>query len=122
MSLLDGKLTAAQFEHDRWRAPQVMELVRRTKVHADEALAAKYPQGRPARVTVLLENGERLEEFQDVPYGDVERPLTDEALTAKFMANAIPVIGDARAQAVVQTVARLERLENVRELTRLLAG
>jgi 2-methylcitrate dehydratase len=122
MSLLDGKLTAAQFEHDRWRAPEVNDLVRRTKVHADDALAAKYPQGRPARVTVLLQNGERLEEFQDVPYGDVERPLTDEALTAKFLANAIPVIGETRAQAVVLAVARLEKLSNVKELTQLLAG
>jgi 2-methylcitrate dehydratase len=122
MSLLDGKLTAAQFEHDRWCAADVTDLVRRIKVHADEALATRYPQGRPARVVVLRANGERLEEFQDVPYGDVERPLSDEALTDKFLANAVPVVGDSRARSIVHAVAGLERMANVQELTRLLAG
>jgi 2-methylcitrate dehydratase len=122
MSLLDGKLTAAQFEHDRWCAAEVRELVARTQVHVDEALAAQYPQGRPARVVVVLESGERWEEFQDVPYGDVTRPLSDEALTDKFLANAAPQVGDARAQAIVQAVGRIEQLKDVRELTRLLAG
>jgi 2-methylcitrate dehydratase len=122
MSLLDGKLTSAQFEHDRWCAAEVREVVGRTKVQADEALAVQYPQGRPARVVVLLANGERLEEFQDIPYGDVARPLSDEALTEKFFANAIPVIGDPRAQAIARLVARMERVENIKELTSLLAG
>ncbi len=122
MSLLDGRLTAAQFEHDRWSDDDVAALVARTEVLADEAFAADYPQGRPARVTVELANGQRWTEFQEVPYGDITRPLDDQAIEQKFLANAVDIIGAQRAQAIVDCVARLEQVPNISELTRLLAA
>ncbi|MBV7482199.1 MmgE/PrpD family protein [Bordetella sp. BOR01] len=120
MSLLDGKLTAAQFERDRWAAADVLELVQRTTVHADGSLAERYPQGRPACVTVHTADGRQWSEFQDVPYGDAARPLEDAALTAKFLANARDALGTERAQAVADCVWRLERVEHIAELTALL--
>ncbi|MBI2219069.1 MAG: hypothetical protein HYU51_17425 [Candidatus Rokubacteria bacterium] len=43
-------------------------------------------------------------------------------LTAKFLALAAPSLGTARAQAVVETCARLEDLKDVRELTALVTA
>jgi 2-methylcitrate dehydratase len=122
MSLLDGKLTAAQFEHDRWADADVAALVARTTVVAEEALATTYPQGRPARITIELANGTRIVEFQEVPYGDVTRPLDDDAIEQKFLANAQDVVGADRAQAIVECVRRLEHVVHIDELTRLLAA
>ena len=120
MSLLDGKLTAAQFEHGRWDDADVTELVSRTEVISEERLATDYPQGRPARLTVELANGEKFVEFQEVPYGDATRPMDDGAVEQKFLANVVDVIGTARAAAIIETVGRLERLTHITELTRLL--
>ncbi|OWT60087.1 MmgE/PrpD family protein [Candidimonas nitroreducens] len=122
MTLLDGKLTAAQFEHDRWAQDDVATLAGRTTVSAEEELALKYPQGRPARVTVVFEDGQSLQEFQDVPYGDVARPLDDIALEKKFLANAASVVGEPRAREIADRVGALENLADITELTRLLAA
>jgi 2-methylcitrate dehydratase len=122
MALLDGKLTAAQFEHDRWAAPDVVALIARIKVLPDEELAKRYPKGRPATIRIKLTNGETISDFQAVPSGDVERPMDDTAIEAKFLANAAEQVGDKRAEAIVQAVRALESLERVSELTRLLAA
>ena len=122
MSLLDGRLTAAQFEHDRWSDDDIAALVARTEVLADDAFATDYPQGRPARVTVELVNGQRWTEFQEVPYGDITRPLDDEAIEQKFLANVVDIIGAQRAQAIIDCIARLEQVANISDLTQLLAA
>jgi 2-methylcitrate dehydratase len=122
MALLDGKLTAAQFEHGRWADADVAALIGRIEVSPDPELAAKYPKGRPARLKVKLANGETLEDFQAVPSGDAERPLDDATLEAKFMANAADAYGDAGAREIVEVVRHLEQIEDVRELTRLLGA
>ena len=41
VALIDGDVTVAQFERDRWRARDVMELVEKTSVAAGAALIAK---------------------------------------------------------------------------------
>lgn len=122
MALLDGRLTAAQFEQDRWADDDVCTLAGSTRVVADEGLAAAHPQGRPARVTVTLEDGRRLQAFQDVPYGDAARPMDDRALEEKFLANTTDVIGASRARAIVDRVGELEHMADIAQLTRLLAA
>lgn len=122
MGLLDGKLTAAQFEHDRWAAAEIAALVARTRVVANEAYATRFPRGRPAQISVRLANGETLSEFQDVPSGDVERPMDDAAIEAKFLANASVVIDEARAAQIAAQVWALDRIERIEDLTRLLAA
>jgi 2-methylcitrate dehydratase len=122
MALLDGKLTAHQFETDRWADADVASLVQRTTVVASEDYAQRYPGGRPARVAIKLENGSELSEFQSVPSGDATRPLDDAALERKFRNNATARIGERRADEIVRYVHSLERLGHVGELTRLLAA
>jgi 2-methylcitrate dehydratase PrpD len=53
--------------------------------------------------------------------GTAANPMSDAAITAKFLANATPVIGDDRAQRVVELAWTLERQPDVRDLIALLA-
>ena len=121
MALLDGKLTAHQFESDRWASPDVAALVARIKVTADAEYDAQYPRGRAAFVHVTLENGNVLSDFQEVPSGDAERPLDDDALTRKFMANTEEKLGRNHAREVLECVKHLESVGRIDELTHLLA-
>ena len=122
MALLDGKLTAAQFEHDRWAAADVAALIERIRVLPNEDYVGRYPRGRPAGFRVKLANGETLTDFQAVPSGDVERPLNDAAIEAKFLANASDVVGVQRAEAIAAAVRALDSIDDISELTRLLAA
>lgn len=122
MALLDGKLTAQQFESDRWAAPDVAAIVSRIKVVPNAELAERYPHGRPADVRVRLTNGETLSDFQDVPTGDAERPMDDIAIDRKFMANAEEKIGRSHAREILECVKRLESVNRIEELTHMLAA
>ncbi|GAA5232378.1 MmgE/PrpD family protein [Verticiella sediminum] len=122
ISLLDGRLTATQFEHGRWADPEVGALVARTRVVVDDEMAAAHPQGSPARVTVTTRDGRCFSEFEAVASGDRARPLDDTALERKFMLNVLPVLGEARAREIVEAVASLDKLERIDELTHLLAA
>lgn len=120
MALLDGKLTAAQFESGRWRDEDVGELVKRVRVNADDDYDARYPNGRPAALRVKLSNGMSLQAFQAAPLGDVTRPMDDATITRKFLANASDALGSTRAQDIVDCVHRVDQLPRIAELTRLL--
>jgi 2-methylcitrate dehydratase len=122
MALLDGDVTVAQFEKDRWRAQDVMALVEKTSVKPGEALIAKLPKGRGASIEIAFADGQLLRETVEVPEGDADRPLSRSSLERKFMTFAIPVVGKAGAERVVSLVDRLEELKDVRELTRALKG
>ncbi|MBV8747160.1 MAG: MmgE/PrpD family protein, partial [Xanthobacteraceae bacterium] len=58
MALLDGDITVAQFEKDRWRAQDVKTLVEKTSVKPGEVLMAKLPKGRGASVEVVFADGQ----------------------------------------------------------------
>jgi 2-methylcitrate dehydratase len=122
MAVLDGDVTVAQFEKDRWRAQDVMALVEKTSVKPGEALMAKLPRGRGASVEIAFADGQTLRETVEVPEGDPERPLSRSSLEHKFMNFAVPVVGKAGAERVMSLVDRLEQLRDVRELTQALRG
>ena len=118
MALLDGDVTVAQFEKDRWRAQDVMALVEKTSVKPGESLMAKLPKGRGASIEIVFADGQSLRETVEVPEGDAERPLSRSSLERKFMNFAVPVVGKAGAEHVMSLVDGLEELKDVRELTR----
>src|SRR5258708_23634959 len=76
MALLDGDVTVAQFEKDRWRSQDVMALVEKTSVKPGEALIVKLPKGRGASIEIVFADGQSLRETVEVPEGDAERPLS----------------------------------------------
>jgi 2-methylcitrate dehydratase len=122
MALLDGDVTVAQFEKDRWRAREVMSLVEKTSVKPGEALIAKLPKGRGTNIEIVFADGPSLRETVEVPEGDSERPLSRASLERKFMNFALPVVGKAGAERIMSLVDGLEELKDIRELTRSLKG
>ncbi len=122
MALLDGDVTVAQFEKNRWRDRDVMALVQRTKVVPAEALMAKLPKGRGATVELTFADGSSLTETVAVPEGDPTRPLSRASLERKFLAFANPVLGPDGARTVLGLVNGLDELRDVRELMHALAA
>lgn len=121
MALLDGDVSLAQFEKDRWREGDVIRLVQQTTVSPSTALMAKFPNGRGAVVEVQMQDGASIRETVEVPEGDARRPLSLASLQAKFMSAAIPVLGAAGSERVLAQVGALDRLPDIRDLARALA-
>jgi 2-methylcitrate dehydratase PrpD len=113
VTLVDGTGGKEQFTTERMRDPIVADVWSRVTVNTDESLPIDA-----ARASVRLLDGRLLE--VDVPHGKGTRdnPMTDEELEAKFRALVEPVIGKAGATRVIETVARLETVEDAGDLAR----
>ncbi len=108
VALVDGDVSARQFEPDRLGDPALLDLVKRTKVVEDTELSAEYPSAIPNRVRVTLNDGQVFESTVRHPPGHDKNPLTDAQLRQKFQGLVTPVLGQERADAIWNRLSKLE--------------
>ena len=82
---------------------------------ADETLR------RDEAYAAIVSGGKRYEVHIAHASGTADNPMSDAAIEAKFLANALPAIGRERAERVCDFVVSLETRPNVAELAALLA-
>jgi 2-methylcitrate dehydratase PrpD len=116
VAALSGRATLDQFERLRSGDPEVQRLMRRVTLVDDTVLKA----GEYAPLELVTTDGRRL--TRQVPFakGAPENPLSDAELDIKVRSLVVPVLGEARCRALVERVARLEELGDMRELMRLM--
>ena len=119
-ALVDGVLTADQFEPDKLGAPDILNLVDRTSVHWDETLEPHWPFANPATITMRTTNGHELSQCQVFPAGHPNNPLPDEELERKFRQLTRKILGEQRVEEVIALTSHLGDLSDVRQLTKLL--
>jgi 2-methylcitrate dehydratase PrpD len=90
-------------------------------VVADEEMSFRRYDYPSSRVEVTLKDGRTFEESVTAQHGDVRNPASREELVGKFTFLAVDTLGEERTQQVVEVVNRLDKLGDVKELTRLLA-
>lgn len=122
MALADGELTAGQFKSGRWQASEVRTIMAKLTAKPSAELEEKFPNGRPARLTVTLNNGASHTVLVEAPLGDSSRPMDDQELRRKFMTQAVPVLGQAQAERAAEMMMMLEKIEDVGTLSGLLAA
>lgn len=120
VALVDGDVTARQFEADRLADPVLLDLVKRTAVIEDTNLTAEYPSAIPNRVRVILNDGRVVESTVRHPPGHDKNPLSDAQLRQKFDGLVLPVLGSERAQQIWDRLSRLEQDANPHEAIGLL--
>src|SRR5262245_37340736 len=113
---LDGRAGIAQFTNERAAAADIVALRGKIEARLDETLGKDQ-----ATATLVLAGGQRIDTRVEHASGTVENPMSDHAIEDKFMANAEPVIGEARARQVVAGAWRLEGLADVRQVVDLCA-
>jgi 2-methylcitrate dehydratase PrpD len=78
------------------------------------------PGDYPA-IEVVLSDGRRIERHVQFAKGAPQNPLSDGELADKVASLIDPVLGASRRREIAAIVARLEALDDLRILTRLLA-
>jgi len=101
--------------------PEVIACCDKVSVTLDENLDRQYPAKRPANVEIVTTDGRRFSRLIEEPLGSAKNPLTEEALMAKYLSLAGPVIGDKRAAEIADQVNRLEDLKDIRPFVDALA-
>ncbi|PZX15107.1 2-methylcitrate dehydratase PrpD [Palleronia aestuarii] len=101
--------------------PETAALAERVSVDVDPECEADYPRTRPARVTVTLKDGRRVDHRVDQPYGSPGNPLDEAALEAKFMTLATLVFDEAEARSIAASLWAVHDTADMRPLVESLA-
>jgi len=120
-ALAQGRVDFASFE-DGEIDPATRALMARVTMVVDEALPERLEEHAWSRVTVRLADGRVLASPPRGAAGHPDRPLSDEALRAKFIACATAVLPPGEAEGVAEQLGHLEDIPDIRLLTSRLAG
>ena len=112
VSFLDAAGGVAQFGNDRAASGDVAAFAARIAVTTDPELGRDQ-----ARAEVVLADGSVVRHSVEHATGTIGNPMSDAAITAKFMANAAPVLGEARAREVAAMAWEIDGLADISELT-----
>jgi 2-methylcitrate dehydratase PrpD len=95
--------------------PAFAAFAKKLTVTAPPEIDSLYPKLRPARVTVTTPRGQFVRQA-DEALGSRLVPLDDAGLEQKFIDNVEPVLGTARATALVRQLWDIEALTDIRPL------
>lgn len=114
--VLTGRADHAALGDAALHDPKVVSLRNKIHIAEDEAMTAKTPTLRPARVTLRLAGGRSATHAVESHRGDFNQPFSDAEILEKFRALAGEVLTGTGVQDLEQRVMNLERLPNVRDL------
>ena len=93
---------------------RVLALAERVRYEVDGALPTFG-----GRVTIVLRDGRAREAEELVARGHPDRPMSDDEVTAKFIANARRRLDNGASQKALDVVWRLEEVDSIAELSSL---
>lgn len=120
LTLVDGGLTfASSHDYARMSDPAVLELRRRIDAVPSAELTAAVP-ARQAIIEIETRSGARLSHRTRAVRGTPNNPMDRAEISAKALDLVSPIIGQARADRLVDSIWSIERLGDVRALRPLL--
>lgn len=123
--LIDGGLdfVAAQSLSRMADDPQVRDMMDRVEIVHDPAQEAApgTPRTESARVIVRLRGGREVQAYTPYVLGFPSHPMAPGDVEAKALQLMSPHLGEARAQQVIDAVAKIESLDRASALTGLIA-
>ena len=123
-ALARRRATLADFSAAAIKSTDILDITSKTRVEVDHTLDRTEVGPEPARVTVTTKSGAVFTEQVDQPTGTPSRPLSFAEVVNKFkscLAHAEAPVSEEKANRLVELVAELEKVEDVRELISLLA-
>ena len=119
-ALVEGKLTADQFEPEKLGSRNILDLVDRTAVYWNESQESHWPLANPSTITIRTNGGQEFSKTLVFPPGHPNSPLGDDVLEEKFRQLTGGVLNAEMATKVIALTRQLPALPDVRGLTDLL--
>jgi 2-methylcitrate dehydratase PrpD len=120
VAAVDGRVTSDQFHHVS-SDPRVSDLAKRVRVVGEPKLEASLATKRSGIVNLITTGGKEIERQVDDAIGEPANPLSRDKLEEKFVNLAGQVLPKEQVGRILESVSRLERLQDVSGLMRLCA-
>jgi 2-methylcitrate dehydratase len=105
------------FQPEKFTDPVVLDLIEKITVEYDPGLGESGFQGISE---ITTKDGRRLRKHIANPHGFGDDPLTDKELEEKFREMATKYLSEKQIGRIFETIWNIERLEDIRQLTKLL--
>jgi 2-methylcitrate dehydratase PrpD len=118
-ALARHRVSLDDFTAEAIKSPDILGLTAKTDVQIDHEFDRGDQGIEPARVRVTMKDGAAFTEQVDLPTGTPSRPLSFADIERKFqglLEHAAQPISAGNASRLVETIAQLEKLEDVRDL------
>lgn len=110
-ALVKGRFTLDELDAAALSDVRVLELAQRIDYEVDPASA--YPSAFSGTVTITLDDGREFVHREPVNRGARGNPLSPEAVTEKFFANACRAISRTRAETIAEEIQTLETRDDL---------
>lgn len=121
-ALVHGHLPPSAILENALDDPAVLAVSDRIRLLEADDIEARFPAERFARARFRMKDGRVLESATTPARGDAERPLGDHEIVSKFQRIAGSLCGRERSEAILASIAGLEREETVDGLVNLLVA
>lgn len=112
-ALLHGDGSPTAFTDERVRDPAVVALRDRVTATSDSSVHEDA-----VHIAVTMTDGERIDLHVPHAIGSLERPLSNEAISEKFVNQSVPVIGESATHELVRLGWAIETSADVSEICR----
>jgi 2-methylcitrate dehydratase len=120
-ALMDGEMTQAQFEGERWMQPAVKSLMERMTIRTDASLNKYTPGSFPCVLQLTTVNGESRTVEVFYPKGHPKNRMSSAEVEGKFRGCARSVLSETQQTKIISLVQDLEKLSSIDELMAELA-
>ena len=107
-ALVDGAITEETFEPERFLAPDVLAVTDTIELIEDPDYTASFPWQMACRFEIKLKDGKEMTLVGVNPKGHPLKPMTDDEFAAKFLGQVEPLLGEHRANELLQTLRNVE--------------
>lgn len=122
MCLVKGSNSFGDYSDESLADPRIRDLARRVTVEADPDVDAVYPAKRAGKVTIRMASGAVFQETVFDAKGTLENPMTRAEVEDKFRALAALVLPPNRVEALIERIANLSSITDIRQITELLTA
>ncbi|MEM3759888.1 MAG: MmgE/PrpD family protein [Candidatus Bathyarchaeia archaeon] len=120
VAIYDGDIGVEQFSEERIKNKDIISLIQKVKVVADEELDKFLPEAQPAIVEIYTKDGRILMQRVDHPKGSCQNPLTDSDVERKFQSLAYNVMTYERMDEIIKAIYKLEDITQLSDFMELL--
>ena len=121
MAILYGQATLDEYTPKNLRSPAVKKMMRKIRCIKDPEIEKDFPKKWAAVAKIKTTTGKQYAASINYPRGDPENPFSWKELIAKFQNLISPVYSETRQGQIIEKVRSLEQIQDVRELSELLA-
>jgi 2-methylcitrate dehydratase len=119
VALIHGEVEEKHFGPLYLRDPRILDLTKRVKASASEEADRRMPDAMLCRMELVTRSGESHRAVVEYHKGHWKNPMSDAEIEAKFRQLGSQVLKPREIERLLQSLWRLEELEDAGELVRL---